>query len=46
VHPDIEGGATAVGAVATLHYATEGQGGKMQSGIIARNTSRASGRDD
>lgn len=29
VHPDIEGGTTAVGAVATLPYATERQGGNM-----------------
>jgi hypothetical protein len=46
MHPDIEGGATAIGAVAALPYATDGQGGNMQSGIIARNTSGASRRED
>lgn len=46
VHPDIEAGAATVGTVTTFANTTEGQSGDVESGIVDRDTTGASGRDD
>lgn len=43
MHPDIEAGAAAVGTVTTLTNTTEGQGGNVQSGIVAGDKTGADG---
>lgn len=46
VHPDVEAGAAAVCAVATLADATEGQSRDVKGGVINSNTTGAGARDN
>lgn len=43
MHPDIEAGATTVGTLTTLTNTPEGQGGNVQSGIVAGDITGADG---
>ena len=46
VHEDVEAGASAVGAVATLTDTTEGHGGDVQGRVVDGSTARAGSREN